>query len=777
MPFPNDTFTAPRPPWRLVWGSVALVLAIVLFLPGDVFLSAPKTDMSGEAAASRAFTAASIQAGHLPLWNPYTYSGEPFLGNFLSAELYPPSLLFVFLPLTLAVNLSFLLHLLLMGWGAWFWLTRRGYGSLAAVLAGLALALSGPVFLRLYSGHLAYLCTMAWAPWLFAALEMAWRKPGRRPVLFAMACVCLQILAGGPQYVFYCAIAAGLHALVTMVQEPAVRRRVMPILVGVYLGGAMLAAAQLLPGWAATVESVRQGKLEWTLVSTFSLPMQNLFLLIVPDFFGSLTSHLYWGEGFLWETCPFIGAISVLLAGLAFFDAEHRRQIRGDIFVALLLFVLALGMHTPLLHWLYNYVPGFDKFRALARFSFPMVLMITPAIGAGAHLVIRNRLGAKSWTMAVFVFGLLLIAGSVFLELKPSSLAGLLFFVQTNTENYSMSSENVSVTISNLDPAKVIQAADQASMAILFTGTLLAMGSGALLLSRRWPMTRWIPLLILPLEMALFAHTSLGITHLADLTASPRAALIAANPGDYRVLDYGYLNNGYITGAPDIWGDDPLVLRRYAEFITFSEGGAPDHATQYAAFGNLPPSFALLRFRFAFGLRVTHAGGNGPIIAPFVLPRAMLISHYQVKSGRDAIFAELQNPNFNARQTVYLESEPTPKPQAGGETGTVKVTENNSDSLSIEADVPAPTLLFVTDLYSKDWHARALPDSSQKEYQVMPADYIVRAVPLAAGHHHLIMEYAPSSFKAGLIISAIAWLGWLALLLVRFRPPQKNAVV
>ena len=53
--------------------------------------------------------------------------------------------------------------------------------------------------------------------------------------------------------------------------------------------------------------------------------------------------------------------------------------------------------------------------------------------------------------------------------------------------------------------------------------------------------------------------------------------------------------------------------------------------------------------------------------------------------------------------------------------------------------------------------------SSQAHYEVVPADYAVRATPLAVGHHLIRFEYVPTGLRAGLAISALAWAGWLAL--------------
>ena len=70
-------------------------------------------------------------------------------------------------------------------------------------------------------------------------------------------------------------------------------------------------------------------------------------------------------------------------------------------------------------------------------------------------------------------------------------------------------------------------------------------------------------------------------------------------------------------------------------------------------------------------------------------------------------------------------------------------------------------LLLVTDAYSRYWRAVPMPGSSQDEYHLMPADYTLMAVPLAAGHHQLRIEYAPPGWLIGRWISLAALLIYL----------------
>ena len=77
----------------------------------------------------------------------------------------------------------------------------------------------------------------------------------------------------------------------------------------------------------------------------------------------------------------------------------------------------------------------------------------------------------------------------------------------------------------------------------------------------------------------------------------------------------------------------------------------------------------------------------------------------------------------------------------------------------------APSLLLITDAYARGWRALALPGSAQARYEVMPANYCLRVIPLAAGHHLLRVEYSPSGYRLGKAVSIAAWAVFLALVI------------
>ncbi len=71
------------------------------------------------------------------------------------------------------------------------------------------------------------------------------------------------------------------------------------------------------------------------------------------------------------------------------------------------------------------------------------------------------------------------------------------------------------------------------------------------------------------------------------------------------------------------------------------------------------------------------------------------------------------------------------------------------------ADLPQPAILLLTENYATGWRALPLEGSAQSTYRILPANYCLRAIPLAAGKHHILVEYAPAGWRIGRWVSLL----------------------
>jgi uncharacterized membrane protein YfhO len=130
---------------------------------------------------------------------------------------------------------------------------------------------------------------------------------------------------------------------------------------------------------------------------------------------------------------------------------------------------------------------------------------------------------------------------------------------------------------------------------------------------------------------------------------------------------------------------------------------------------------------------------------------------------------------------VILEREPgfdnAPPAPAAAQTAAAVPPEYNINVLSssatrweIEVGTNAPGVLLMTDAYAKGWRARARPGSAQQTYDLQPADWAVRGIPLtAAGAHRIEITYTAPGFAAGLWITSLTLAALAALTLAAWR--------
>ena len=101
-----------------------------------------------------------------------------------------------------------------------------------------------------------------------------------------------------------------------------------------------------------------KGAYRLSLLLMFSYPPENFITLLTPNFFGDNISFPYWGRCYLWEMSLFLGVTGLILA--VYGGVYSSKNIRRfSLIMIVLLLLLALGSHTPLFRFLYNFVPGF----------------------------------------------------------------------------------------------------------------------------------------------------------------------------------------------------------------------------------------------------------------------------------------------------------------------------------------------------------------------------------------------------------------------------------
>ncbi len=674
----------------------------VLAPGGPVVLSSPACDLSGEFLSARQFGFSQLAHGNLALWNPHIYGGVPFFGNFQSALLYPPNWIFMALPTEAAVNWSIAAHVLLLGLGMLAWARWRGISVAGGLLGALVVMFGGAHFLHIYAGHLSNLCTMAWAPLLLAAVDGCLDRRRLPWALMGSMVVAMMVLAGHPQYVFFSGIVAAIYALARLwhrllacVRRPQPKNRphkvsgpqaeslchqeqlrslghVLGLLSIVALGGLALAAVQLLAGLAAASSSVRTGGLRQDVAGMFSLPPENLLMLIAPWFYG-VPGAPYWGKWYPWEMTLFIGAAGGLLAaaGIARGRLAGRRAATVTLGITLL---LAMGSYTPLFELIYR-LPLFNMLRGLSKFIFQASLFLGLFAGAGLDAVVGSRRRWNLLAAAAAAVALAVLAGAAWIRFDAAAgdMGGWRHFM-SNLQTKTVG-KLVQVYLDPKfyhSPEFLRDSSAQATRSLLFGAGALAVGAALLMLTRWWRLAGYCIALLAVGEVLYFASAERP-TFTPGLAPMLKALTTqAARPIDYRILNEFNRNQAMETEFDDVWGSGPDIRQRWAEYFCVATGRPLERVSQYADFRkwDCRQMFAAARLKYVMLQGPQNQIASFQILNP--LGRLELVPQWRIVSGREAVLAVLADPAFDPRRTVILET-PLPLTGEGGPQGRVRV--------------------------------------------------------------------------------------------------------
>lgn len=713
----------------------ALVFLKYLHPQASLVLSLPGQDLDKQFIWWREFGFAELRKGHLALWNPKLFCGAPYFGGFQSGLLYPLNWIFLFLPLAFALNLSMALHVFLAGAFTYVWVRGRGLHPAAALAAALMYMFSGAVFVMTVVGFLCNLCAMAWIPLVFWAVDGWKRERQARWIAWGGVLLALQFFSGHIQVCYYTALAVGFYSAAVLFKEPR-RFQFLAGIGGFYALGFLLSAVQLLTGWDAVKESVRNTGMVMYQLDMMNLTPERFCTLLMPYFYGGWRD--YWGGGFYPEGNLFVTVTGFLLALFSWkASGDPERKIFAC--MGLLVMVLMVGTHTPLFGVFCRYFPLFDRFRGASKLNILLVFCLALLAALAYDAVLKNTGILQELARPLALGGGLFLLASALFFLAPRMGGAKLF-------------------------RQFIDHAGSMTWTLFYTGLFL---SGLSLLSRetaRHPSLKWAFGILILFESLWFARANLTGFDLGALRQkmAPIQQTYDRDPGDYRVwMDLDDYTLGSLSGL-DIWGEDPMVLRRFAEFAVQTQGYDFERDFQKRPFfEKITPSLGLLRLRYIFREQGDHVTVERPKGLQ-ELPRAFFV-HRVEKLSREAILQKTAALGFDPLQEALVEEDPGIGLSGQKPEGSVRVKDLSTDAVEIQAVADRPALLVLTDNYSSGWKIK--PEEGMRETPgILPVNGFQMGIPLGAGKYHFILEYRPTAFVVGKWISTAAWVLFLGFL-------------
>lgn len=768
-PEPDEIGSCQLEQWFAPW-RVGLLLAalMVAAFPGIVAGTETffRSDYGVIGYPALDFLRDAVRSAKLPLWNPYSNCGAPFLAQWGAMCLYPGNLFYFFLPYTWALGVFSLLHLWFGGMGMFFLARRWTDNQIAGAFAAVAFAVSGVALSCLIWPN--YCVALGWMPWLVLVARRAWLDGGWWMPIAALVGT-MQMIVGVPELVLMTWL---LLVVIWWIDRPAVcSRKVwlisLPVMVGLI---AAMSAAQLLPFFDLLDQSQRDASfrdMRWP------MPIWGWANLFVPLFHYGRTDQgffLQQGQFFLASYYPGLGIMA-----FAFLGGWRKRTALTWVLggATLLVLVLSLGHKGGLYSVLVHLIPSGGiarypiKFVLLAAFTIPLL----GAIGVQQFLrdlADRNEQRFRNITtviVAVIVEVLILVVLAHSLanqfdrleDLRLNTAGRLILFGLFVLAFLKGTNPEIAVHLRKI----------YLTLALLFIGADLITHLPNH--SPRVPAETLMTRLSAPgSEAASRPRFSGTMSRAMILPAAEKVLLKSA------VMPW----TADITGKRlALWSNLNLLedVPKVNGSMTLRQGFQDQvQSALYPQQGVAPDAEGLKDF---LGVQwVTHPTElvkwtNRPSAQPFATAGARVVMN------DDPVFtlAHLVSTNFDPETEVVIAAPSGADRSLANPTNVPAVVTNlifGLNRVQFEVAAAGPTVAVVAQSYNRNWVARV----NGKERPLLRANHAFQAVAVPAGRSVVHLEYRDRPFWIGAGISVlglVVCLGWIGL---ELRRTAKSAI-
>jgi hypothetical protein len=698
----------------------------------------------------RYFLAQAYQQGVIPYWTPHTFGGMPFMATLHPGVFYPPSVLFFLNDFTLALNLYYVFHFLVMGIFVFLLGRKWNLSWFAALCCGVTGMLGGLIVASTLCSN--YFLSSIWLPlifWLYYQFEernhMGW-------FIGLVLAIFTQTLAACPEISVMTMLLLYLHAIVftTRRRNKAEIARITGALGMATLFALGLAAFQLVPTAQLLKHTFRGSGLDFDFHALWSLEPSKLTTFILSPGYKE-----YLDVPVIENSSIFSGLLHTLYMGIfGFVFVFLAFLLRKDKAVGFWLVVFffgiffALGKYNPVYEFIYNWTPFLDYFRYPEKYLFASSIAVIFLVGFCLDaLITATRTRQLNIFAVLTVFILIFGAVSILSLLKPHlephiplalviifSVTYVMFYFHKLKRNvfavilFAMIIMDLSVKGFNLLPLIDRKFYEEPPMLMDILGDSAGkyrIYSGHI---EKDPNPLVYPN---------------GPTRLAGM----RAAKQQVYPFQGMIFDVEHVG-----GVPGLAMDIQNHMIWY-QFLIQSE---PDRRRVILKRSNV-------KYWVDGDSPTFHTKGGFPVTFPDrvkifedALPRAFLVPRMRVpEKGR--VLYDYNDESFDPRNEVLLKK-PVEFKESAQFKGEVEEVTYSPNHVTLKTTQEGNGFLVLLDTYLPGWTVKV----DGQEQKILRAYGLYRAVQLGPGEHTLEFDYFPEGFKAGLIASGVTLVFGLA---------------
>ncbi len=750
IPLPADALVAAHVPYTEVkWEG---------YPAGVPFKNLEISDTFSQFYIWKSFAGESWRMGKVPLWNPYMFSGTPFLATLHSSVFYPLNILYTIFSdqyaWTALIGLQVLLSLIFM----YVFLRRLGLSSFPSLFGSVAFSFSGYMislleFTKGGQSGLWFPLLLTFGLNLFQSKRILWLVPISLVFFFIFS-------AGDFQTPIYILATYGLLGIFFSISQKSFKPfwlSVVSIILGV-----CLSAIQILPTLDLYKNSVRvkdsyvseynYGLLGWEKVTNF----------IWPDFHGNVVTGNYQGKYSYHEYMAYVGILALFFVA---YSLLSKKSFIEKFFWTALVISLFLLFPNPIGYLPYKLgLPALStSFASRILFLTDFCMAVLSAYGFQKFIDSKNR-----------KLGVLLGIGLFLLVSVPYVV--LTFLLKQPNLNSTLNS------IYSISQRNII-------LSIIISALFLTYFYLTVLVKGKLSFKKYLTVFILCLSLFDLLRFSWKNTPFSERRfVFPETSILkflkdAEKP--FRIVG-GIPTNIFMQfDIESAEGYDPIYPFISAELISVINNGDLDSPSgRYGLIGNYSSPFlnlANVKYIVDYkkgpagdinkdgsfnqdllgkNFKLVHQEGRVSIFEnKNVYPRVWISRDYKVEKTPTKLIEELSNSLTDKKLTVYLEENFEGfSDRSLNVESKVNKYDQDINTIQISYESSKSVLLFLSETYDSGWKAFV----DEKESKVFKSNYSYMSVLVPQGNHSVRLVYDPDSFKLGQMVS----LGGLIIIFV-----------
>lgn len=749
------------------------------------------------------------QTGEEALWTNSMFGGMPayqisvVYGNNISNFFYnlltlglprPADMLFLYF-------IGFFIFLLMLGIGPWI-----------ALAGAIAFTFSSYHFIIIEAGHNSKAIAIAFMAPVFGAIVMAFR--GRLLIgglLFAIF-MGLQLFANHFQITYYLGIIVVLYGILELVIHVREKRLMQFTKAAAVLFAGLIIAIGLnisnfWSTYSYTSETMRGGSeltigeeqqtsgLSKEYITNWSYGIHETFSLLIPNAKGGASGILgnnpramaaispgfesiisrenqYWGNQPFTSGSVYIGAVVLFLFFLTLFYLKG--PMKWALLAATILSImLAWGKNfMPLTDFFIDYVPGYNKFRAVSM-TLVIAEFCIPALAFMGLYKLYREPGLLTVRSTAFLIAIGLTAGlSLLFYITPGSFFSFMSQMEKvalrGLSDDPMLAGQIASYMSELEKARMAIFRADAMRSMLFAASAAAIVW--LYASGKINKAAFITILILlitvdmwPVNRRYLNDENFLPRRRAEVAFPPRQAdryILEDQDLNYRVLDI--TENPFTSSRTSyyhhsIGGYHGAKLQRYQDLIdhhitpnlieisgNMRESGDPDTLSQLIAGMHV---INMLNTRY-----IIYNPDSPPFYVESAMGNAWFVHDYIIAEDADQEILALKDTDLrhtaviDRRFAEFVEG----KSLSSDPSARVELTHAQPNLLRYQVRTSTAQLLLFSEVYYPEGWKVTINGEPADHFR---ANYILRAMAVPAGDHEIVFSFEPVSFYTGEKIS------------------------